>query len=184
MALHVLNLPGLYNSGPAHWQSHWEVRYPDIERVNQADWATPKLSDWIATLEARVAALGTDVVLIGHSSSCALIAAWAAKHPRPIKGALLVAPSDSEAAAYPKGPVGFAPMPLNQLPFRSIVVTAVDDIYVSLARATQFADAWGSELLITVDSGHLGSDSQLGLWPFGLRQLARLTGDERFILAA
>ena len=29
----VLILPGLYNSGPEHWQSHWERAHPEFRRV-------------------------------------------------------------------------------------------------------------------------------------------------------
>lgn len=29
----ILNVPGLNNSGPAHWQTRWEQRYPWFRRV-------------------------------------------------------------------------------------------------------------------------------------------------------
>jgi predicted alpha/beta hydrolase family esterase len=31
-------LPGLYNSGPQHWQSLWESANPDFVRVDQDVW--------------------------------------------------------------------------------------------------------------------------------------------------
>jgi hypothetical protein len=33
----VLILPGLYNSGPEHWQSRWESRHPGFRRIQQDD---------------------------------------------------------------------------------------------------------------------------------------------------
>ena len=37
----IVILPGLYDSGPEHWQSHWERTLPAIVRVAQRDWETP-----------------------------------------------------------------------------------------------------------------------------------------------
>ena len=72
----VLILPGLYNSGPEHWQSHWESAHPQFRRVMQDDWERPRCDDWIARLDAAVRAT-PDAVLVAHSSSCALVAHWA-----------------------------------------------------------------------------------------------------------
>jgi len=32
----VLLVPGIGNSGPAHWQSLWQVKHPDVGRVISA----------------------------------------------------------------------------------------------------------------------------------------------------
>jgi predicted alpha/beta hydrolase family esterase len=172
----VLILPGLYNSGPDHWQSRWERAHPEFRRVLQDDWERPRCSDWIARLEAAV--LETpDAILVAHSSSCALVAHWVAGRGRgSVRGALLAAPSDPEAASYPAGPTGFAPMPLLRLPFRTLVVASDDDHYVSIARAEMFARAWGSRLVTIGNAGHINSQSGLGDWPQGyvlLEQLRR-----------
>jgi len=37
----VLVAPGLYNSGPLHWQSRWQRLYPAFERVEQEKWHAP-----------------------------------------------------------------------------------------------------------------------------------------------
>ncbi|WP_043439122.1 alpha/beta hydrolase, partial [Cupriavidus sp. HPC(L)] len=31
--LGILTVPGLHGSGPEHWQSRWERRFPDWQRV-------------------------------------------------------------------------------------------------------------------------------------------------------
>lgn len=162
-----LLLPGLYDSGPAHWQSRWEASDPACVRVRQADWATPRRDDWVATLEAAVAAEAEPPVLVGHSTSCLLVAFWSAASVRPVRGALLVAPSDSEAPSYPAGPTGWAPVPLARLRFPSILVASSDDQYVSLPRARQFAAAWGSRLVEVGARGHINGESGLGDWPEG-----------------
>ena len=180
MKTHVLILPGLYNSGPQHWQSIWEDAFPSVSRVQQDDWETPVCADWVGRLEREVACVGNNSVLVAHSLACTLVAKWAEKHPRTISGALLVAPSDTEAPTYPSGTEGFAPIPLQQLPFRSIVVVGSNDPYVTTTRAELFAHSWGSELAVVGDVGHIGSDSGLGIWTEGLAFLAQLTGDNRF----
>jgi len=172
----VLILPGLYSSGPAHWQTLWEGSHQDFQRVQQRDWETPACSDWVQTLQRAVA--GTPgAVLVGHSSACALVAHWARRHPRSlVKGALLVAPSDPEGPAYPKGPRGFGPMPLERLPFPSTVVMSANDIYVSPERGAAFARAWGSTLVNIGAAGHINGESGLGAWPAGLSLLEELRG--------
>jgi uncharacterized protein len=170
----VLILPGLWNSGPDHWQTRWEQAHPEFRRVVQEDWERPQCADWVARLEEAVLR-APDAVLVGHSSACALVAHWVASGPKGRAGAaLLVGPSDPEAPSYPSGPVGFAPMPLVRLPFPSVVVASTDDPYVTVERATAFAAAWGSTLTVVERAGHLNSASGLGDWPAGYALLEGL----------
>jgi uncharacterized protein len=174
----VLLLPGLYNSGPEHWQTHWKAEHPEFVRVEQRDWDTPDCRDWVETLRREIAAAPAPAVLVGHSTSCCLVAHWAAAHAARqtnVRGALLVAPSDVEASSYPSGPTGFAPMPLAPLPFPSIVVASTNDEYVTLPRAALFAHAWGSRLEVPGALGHINSASNLGSWPEGLALLRELS---------
>jgi 2-methylisocitrate lyase-like PEP mutase family enzyme/predicted alpha/beta hydrolase family esterase len=164
----------LYDSGPEHWQTHWERADPSFVRVAQRDWATPSRTEWVATLDAAVAEAGSDVVLVAHSTACALVAFWAATTTRAIRGALLVAPSDTEAPSYPDGPTGWRPMPLERFPFPSIVVASSDDQYCTLPRARGFASAWGSRFVAIGPAGHINSDSGLGTWPSGRALLSDL----------
>lgn len=170
----VFTLPGRGNSGDKHWQTFWERRRPDLRRVHQDEWDNPNVDAWVETLQRAIAESTAPVVLVAHSLSVALVAHWAARYRGPVKGALLVAPSDVEHPTYPAGATGFAPMPLQPLPFASIVVASSDDARVSLERARQFAEAWGSRLEIPGAYGHLGSQAELGEWPYGeglLREL-------------
>jgi predicted alpha/beta hydrolase family esterase len=168
-------LPGLYNSGPMHWQTRWERLY-GFTRIHQQDWDTPVMDDWIHTINEVTAAFPPEkVILIAHSLGCCTIAHWYQRYRQVIKGALLVAPSDVEAPSYPPGTTGFAPMPLPRLPFTSIVVASSDDEYVSLARAAWFADNWGSSFVDIGNKGHINSDSGLGDWPQGYQLLQNIT---------
>lgn len=178
MVVTTLILPGLQSSGPEHWQSYWERRDPTCQRVEQAEWDAPRCADWVRRLDAVVASTPGDVVLVGHSSACAMLAHWAAAASldtvRRVRGALLVAPSDPEGANFPRGPSGFAPMPMSPLPFRSTVVASENDAYVSLEQAQAYAGAWGSAFVNAGTAGHINSASGLGDWPAGRALLERL----------
>ena len=179
MAARVLILPGLFNSGETHWQSQWERQFPDFHRVEQQDWETPIAADWVERLDQEIQASEADVVLVAHSLAVTLITRWAQQYPesRKVRGALLVAPSDTEAPSYPPGTSGFAPMSTQRLPFPTIMVASTDDPYVTQERAEAFSKAWGSELVWLEDAGHINGQTGYGPWPEGLELLGRLTGD-------
>jgi predicted alpha/beta hydrolase family esterase len=174
----VLTVAGLWNSGPEHWQTYWERERGDCVRVQQDDWERPKRDAWVARLEEAIAASAGRVVLAAHSLGCATVAHWAASSNPAVRakvaGALLVAPSDVEAPLYPEGTEGFKPMPLDPLPFPTIVVASTDDEYVTMDRAEQFARAWGARLVVAGPLGHINSASKLGMWPQGEALLQEL----------
>ena len=170
----ILILPGLGNSGPQHWQSIWEKEYNFI-RVEQKDWETPVCSDWIETINTEIKKHNlADIILVAHSLACITVAYWAQKFNIKIKGALLVAPSDTEAESYPPGTNGFMPVPLIKLPFKTITVISTNDFYVTTTRAGQFATAWGSEVVNIGDADHINAASGLGRWEQGLQLLKKL----------
>jgi predicted alpha/beta hydrolase family esterase len=179
----TLILPGLGNSGPAHWQSHWERHDPTCHRVAQEEWEAPHCADWARALDAAVGAAESPVVLVAHSSSCALVAHWA-RDAAPfnlsrVRGALLVAPSDPDGPNYPTGPIGFGPVPLDRLPFPSTVVASTDDRYIGFARAQAYAAAWGSKFVNVGAKGHINADSAIGAWPVGYALLTELRTPSR-----
>ena len=173
----VLLIPGLYNSGPEHWQSLWQKQF-GFGRLEQKEWDTPRCGDWAASLEASVAAVSGQVVLVAHSLACILIAHWALQSPSTakVKAAMLVAPSDTERPDFPAGTTGFSPVPMRRLPFRSITVASGNDHYTPLWRATDMADAWGSDLIMAGDCGHITTTDGYGPWPEGLGWLEELRG--------
>ena len=170
----ILILPGLGNSEEEHWQTHWEKQF-GFERVEQRDWETPICSEWIQTIDAAIQKHGAEnVILVGHSLACCTIVFWAKHYGRKIKGALLVAPSDTVAPSYPQGTTGFTPMPDFKLPFPSITIASSNDFYVTLARAETFAQAWGSDFVNIGAAGHINVDAGFGPWSEGLQYLRKL----------
>jgi len=171
-----LTVPGVTNSSPQHWQSLWEKEFPErFRRIEQKEWDTPVCADWIEKIEEDVKKANPEtVVLVAHSLGCTAVAHWARKFGTKIKGAFLVAPSDCEAPTYNFDAKGFAPIPLEKLPFVSLVVASTNDEYVSLTRAEQFADAWGSEFINVGAKGHINFGAGFGEWSEGLELLKKL----------
>ena len=126
-----------------------------------------------------------EVVLVAHSSACALVAHWAASAApgltHRVRGALLVGPSDPEGPRFPPGPTGFAPMPRLPLPFASTVVASDNDEYVTLEQARAYAESWGSTFVNVGAAGHINSASNLGAWPVGYALLEALRASDHSV---
>lgn len=103
-----------------------------------------------------------------------MVAQWAKQYPLQIKGALLVAPADADAATFPEGAGGFKPVPLIKLPFPSIVVASANDHFADIDRSLQFANAWGSSFINVGNAGHINVASGYGEWDAGLPFLKQL----------
>lgn len=170
----ILTVPGIGGSGPTHWQTLWEKEYGFI-RVEQRDWDTPDCAEWVETINNYVGQFHpANLILVAHSAACVATLHWVEKHQVTIKGVLLVAPADADTTSFPGGTIGFAPMPLIKLPFPSIVVTSSNDHFVTLQRAKQFADAWGSQFINIGEAGHINVASGFGEWEQGLMILKQL----------
>jgi hypothetical protein len=177
-AFTYINVPGDSGSGPQHWQSLWEQKYENFYRVQQNDWEHPICSVWVEQLDKVIAQFVSPIILIGHSIGCITIIRWIEKKYRnSVKAAFLVAPSDPQNSNFPSPALGFDALPLKALPIASMLVTSSDDLYLSLDRASFLADCWGSKQKNTGKSGHLNSDSNLGMWTEGKKLLDELTNE-------
>ena len=172
----MLLLPGWQNSGEAHWQTLWEGYFGD-QRVQQHDWMQPLRGDWMMQLEEAVlAAPPGPIVFAAHSLGCLLVAAWAAhsRNTHLVKAALLVAPGDAAREELRPVLTSWAPVTMQRLPFKSILLGSQNDPYCSLERSQAFASAWGAEFIDYGPAGHINGESGLGDWPQGHEILMRL----------
>ena len=87
-------------------------------------------------------------------------------------GALLVAPPDTERDDVRGLLPSWAPIPLDRLPFPSVLVASTDDPYGGFDRAQEFAAAWGSRFVDLGAAGHINAETGLGDWAEGLGLLA------------
>jgi prephenate dehydrogenase len=173
----VLVVPGWQNSGPRHWQTIWEGQSPIFLRVQQKDWEFPHREWWLQRISEEVQQAPAPIVFAAHSLGCVAIAHWcqvALNAVHKIKGALLVAPVDVDGKETPRQLKDFAPVPKRLLPFPSIVVASSNDPFLSVERARELAQAWGSRLVNIGPAGHINGDSGLGDWPEGKRLLRHL----------
>lgn len=170
--------PGWNNSGPEHWQSHWQQMLA-ATRVANHDWQTPQLDDWLAALDAAVAAATQPVIVIAHSLGCATVAHYAARYGNRLAGALLVAPADVERAGAPVALQPFAPLPERALPFPARVVASDSDPFSLPLRSARMAALWQSPLHWLRDAGHVNVASGHSRWQDGFAQLAALVADIR-----
>ncbi len=117
-------VPGLGDSGPEHWQSLWEQKF-GAARVRQDDPENPAPQSWAARLQEVVEATPGDLVLVAHSCGVPTVAHWAQLYPvsERVKGALLVAPPDTENATLQRehpAACQMAPVPLLPPPLPGI----------------------------------------------------------------
>jgi len=164
-------VPGIGGSGEAHWQTRWQRANPAMRRFSPTSWAQPDLDDWIAALDAAVAAASAPPVLIAHSLGCLLVAHWQLASRRAVAGALLVAVPDPASEAFPASVQSFAGAPAGRLSFPSLIVASTDDPYGSLEHSRTKAAQWGSGLHVAGALGHINGESGLGDWPEGMELL-------------
>jgi predicted alpha/beta hydrolase family esterase len=181
--IEYLTLPGYGGSGPRHWQTHWDRIDPAFTRVAQKDWDHPVRADWVKALDAAADKAGDHLILVAHGLGCLLVAHWAAVAPprnhAKVKGAFLVGVTDPGGPAFPNTAEGFAPVPLNPLPFPSFIVAGSDDPHGSPAFARLCARSWGGGIVVVGAKGLINAESNaergLGAWEEGRRLLDSFT---------
>ena len=166
----VLTVPGLDNSGPAHWQTRWETSRPACRRVELGQWAKPHRNSWVNQLNMAVRDARGPVYVAAHSLGCHTVAAWAQMEPEAaalVAGALLVAPPEVDFFPLDYRVSAFSPTPAVRLPFRALLVASRNDPYSTLAASRALARMWGADFVDAGALGHINADSGLGDWAGG-----------------
>src|SRR5258706_14604586 len=127
MTTPILTIPGLWSSGPEHWQTYWEAKHPFIRRVQQRDFDHPDRSEWVANLEMAITDCARPPVLAAHSLGCSLVAQWSEDcGGEGVLGGFLGVPGDAEGPEVPVEGRGFVDIPPPQLPFPNTVIPRPD----------------------------------------------------------
>ncbi len=166
----ILIIPGWTESGPDHWQSRWERNMKTARRIAPADWERPRIDDWVERIVAAVEAATRPCVLVAHGCGVTAVAEAA---PRlaggKLAGAFLVAPVDLEGShEWPAMDGGFHPLPLQRLPFPAKLIGSATDPHCTVERAQAIGAAWGADVSIIANGGHIDTASGHGPWPEGL----------------
>lgn len=179
----LLVVPGLHDSGPAHWQSWLQSQYRDADRVLQRDWTDPDLERWAARIDASLEraaerGAGGPCIAVAHSFGCLALARHLAQHAdSPVRAALFVAPADPDK-------FGVAELlPQQRLAQPSTVVASDTDPWMSAASSRRWAQRWGSAWLTLGDAGHINAEAGFGPLPLARRWVtamsARLAREQR-----
>jgi uncharacterized protein len=168
----ILIVPGLGGSGPDHWQSRWQARLSTARRIEQDDWESPSRSEWVERIVRESRASTRPSILVAHSLGVIAVAHAAPALPD-VVAAFLVAPSDWERPGLIPGVRhDFAPIPRDPLPFPTVLVASRNDPFCEIGRASDFAEAWGSDFVDAGEAGHINPESGQGPWPEGLMRFA------------
>ena len=168
----VLIVPGLREHVAEHWQTLLEARLSKVRSVPALETDKLDCNKRVEAIQHELSQIDGPVILVAHSAGVLMVAHWAARHSRPIKGALLAAPPDLDAQwpqGYPSAESlsvhGWSPLPAGPLPFRSLVAGSSNDPLASLDAVNRMAQAWGSDMLDLGEVGHLNPASGYGHWP-------------------
>lgn len=168
----VVLVPGLRGHVEDHWQTHLAATLPSARLVPPLGRENPSLDERVALLDHMVDEAEGPVLLVAHSAGVLVTVHWAARHDRPVAGALLATPpalASELPREYPSIRVlrdsGWLPIPRRPLPFPSIVATSSDDPLSNPVRLPALAKAWGSRLHSLGAVGHLNPASGYGDWP-------------------
>jgi predicted alpha/beta hydrolase family esterase len=168
----VLIVPGLREHVAEHWQTLLEAKLCKVRSVPPLETDKLDCAARVRAIQHELEQIEGPVILVAHSAGVLMVAHWAAKHSRPIKGALLAAPPDLNAIwpqGYPSSESlrahGWDPLPKGPLPFPSLVVGSTNDYLASLEAVSDMAQGWGAELRNLGAVGHLNPAAGFGHWP-------------------
>ncbi len=162
----LLLVPGLRDSGPAHWQTHWE-RHLGARRVVQDDFERADLEGWSDRIVETAVRGGRDLVLVAHSFGCLAAVHAAPRLARHLRALMLVAP-----ASPAKFGIEHALWRPVEVP--SLLVASRNDPWLSFDGARELVKRWSSRLHDLGHAGHINADSGYGPWPEGLELLSGL----------
>lgn len=163
----ALVIPGKDGSGPDHWQTLFEARWPGSRRVQQQDWQRPDLEPWATRVLETAALCKRPLVAVAHSFGC-LAAVRAITRGAPIDVALLVAPPDPDRFGIARRVIE------RRLTLPALLVGSDDDPWLGAARAAELARHWGAKFINLGPVGHINVAAGFGHWPLAERLAAQL----------
>ena len=168
----VLIVPGLRDHVDAHWQTLLAAKLPRVRLVPPMGRDNLDCAQRVAAIEREAQAVQGPLVIVAHSGGVVMLAHWAQRTRREVRGALLATPPDFERPmpeGYPTVEAlragGWLPVPRARLPFPSMVAASRNDPLAPFDSVVQMARDWGSRLVDLGDVGHLNPASGFGEWP-------------------
>lgn len=164
---HLLIVPGLHDSGPAHWQTWLHTLHPDALRVRQDDWSAPDLGRWADRIGETIGQTRGPVLAVAHSFGCLALAQLLGWGESRITAALLVAPAAPERFGLQDR------LHAGPLAVRTTLIASDTDPWMSAAEALRWGRRWGSRLHNLGDAGHINAESGFGPLPLAAQWVRR-----------
>ncbi len=174
----IFTIPGLYGSGPDHWQTIWEKLY-GFTRIEQHDWDSPSCSEWNKSLLEQMGNR-RKVIFIAHSLGCHLLLKCFYQLQNVIKGILLVAPPDPGCTVIKRDLSSFEIKVPFKITVPGVLVCSENDPYASIVYSEEYGRKFGLSLINIGKCGHINSDSHLGDWDEGAMILCKLVEQVNF----
>ncbi|MBC8057056.1 MAG: alpha/beta hydrolase [Rhizobiales bacterium] len=157
----LLVIPGLNDSGPAHWQSWLQSHFSRrAVRVEQENWVNADLARWSRRIGMTMARHPrARWVAVAHSFGSLALLHHLAQGGEGVYSALLVAPAD---------PAKFGvadQLPQARLAIPSTLIASETDPWMTFESASGWARAWGSQLINLGDAGHINTEAGFGPLP-------------------
>lgn len=171
--MHTLIVPGVGGSDYNHWQSWLQRQLMACSRVEQQDWNSPFLSDWVENLVLAISKIEDSIQLVAHSFGCLTTVAAIQHYPeltKKIKNLVLVAPANPSRF----GENGFARDSLGnyadffhriKLNLPTHMIISENDPWLSFEDATTLAQAWNVQPINLGQVGHINVDAGFGPFP-------------------
>ncbi|BDA77524.1 hypothetical protein LPTSP3_g04540 [Leptospira kobayashii] len=169
-------VPGIGNSGESHWQSKWENFLPNTYRISVSDWDRPNLKEWQFALGELLGRLQNNrkKIIIAHSLGCLLVHHYFFEnqiHQNYVASILLVAPPNPKSPVFPSQAAEFSKLTRIKLVPPSLILASENDPYAEISFSEQLASDWGAEFKNIGKKGHVNSESKLGSWFGGIKNL-------------
>jgi uncharacterized protein len=173
----TLVVPGMDGGAADHWLSWLESVLPDTHRVTQADFRSPDLTQWAASVQAELSSTHEPVAIVAHGFGCLAALHAAMNCPGRIEAALLVAPFDPDVLRLAWM------LPEEPLAFPATIVASSNDPYMRPGKAAFWANYWSCDLVEIGRAGSVDPASGFGPWPAALEILDGLRNAPRGLVA-
>lgn len=171
--MHTVIVPGVGGSDYDHWQSWLQRQLMCSSRVQQHDWNSPILSQWVNNFLQTVSSVDGHIQVVAHSFGCLTTVAALDQNPelaKKVKKLILVAPANP--ARF--GDQGFAQNSQNdyasyfhqiKLKVPSDMIISENDPWLNFEDAKKLAHSWQVRPTNIGAAGHINVASGFGPFP-------------------
>lgn len=171
--IHTVIVPGVGGSEYAHWQSWLQRQLMSCSRVEQENWNSPVLTQWVQQFVNTVSAINAEIQIVAHSFGCLTSLAALDQYPQlqgKVKRLILVAPANPSRF----GENGFAADSQgNYLDYfkqlkpkvPTTLLISENDPWLAFDDANTLARAWKLKPINLGAVGHINVASGFGPFP-------------------